>query len=76
MFKEVFERWKSKERNKNGIFSEFLWDGEKLLMEGESSVPDALALPVLNWWHKWESRHAHDRRLWSMIKHTFFGSRL
>ena len=24
---------------------------------------------VLNWWHKWESPHAHGRRLWSMIKH-------
>ena len=59
-----------------GFFAEYSLDGGKLWMEGKLCVPDALAPRVLNWWHKWESPHAHGRRLWSMIKHRLFGSRL
>ena len=44
-------------------------------MEGKLCVSDALAPRMLNWWHKWESPHAHGRRLLSMIKHRSFGSR-
>ena len=76
MFKEVFENLKSKDAHKDGIFAEYSLDGGKLWMEGKLCVPDALAPRVLNWWHKWESPHAHGRRLWSMIKHRLFGSRL
>ena len=76
MFKEVFGNLKSKDAHKDGIFSEYSLDGGKLWMEGKLCVPDALAPRVLNWWHKWESPHAHGRRLWSMIKHRLFGSRL
>ena len=45
-------------------------------MEGKLCVRDALAPRVLNWWHKWESPQADGRRLWPMIKHRLFGSRL
>ena len=76
MFKEVFENLKSKDAHKNGTFSEYSLDGGKLWMAGKLCVPDALAPRVLNWWHKWECSHAHGRRLWSMIKHRLFGSRL
>ena len=76
MFKEVFGNLKSKDAHKDGIFPEYSLDGGKLWMEGKLCVPDALAPRVLNWWHKWESPHAHGRRLWSMIKHRLFGSRL
>ena len=51
-------------------------DGGKLWMEGKLCVPNAVAPRVLNWWHKSESPLAHGRRLWSMIKHRLFGSRL
>ena len=76
MFKEVFENLKTKDAHKDGIYPEYSLDGGKLWMEGKLCVPDALAPRVLNWWHKWESPHAHGRRLWSMIKHRLFGSRL
>ena len=76
MFKEVFGNLKSKDAHRDGIFAEYSLDGGKLWMEGKLCVPDALAPRVLNWWHKWESPHAHGRRLWSMIKHRLFGSRL
>ena len=76
MFNEVFENLKSKDAHKDGFYSEYSLDGGKLWMEGKLCVPDALAPRVSNWWHKWESPHAHGRRLWSMIKHRFFGSRL
>ena len=76
MFKELFEKLKPKDAHKDGIYSKYSLDGGKLWMEGKLCVPDALAPRVLNWWHKWESRHAHGRRLWSMIKHRLFGSRL
>ena len=76
MFKEVFENLKSKDAHKDGIYSKYSLDGWKLWMEGKLCVPDALAPRVLNWWHEWESPHAHGRRLWSMIKHRSFGSGL
>ena len=76
MFKEVFGNLKSKDAHKDRIFSEYSLDGGKLWMEGKLCVPDALAPRVLNWWHKRESPHAHGRRLWSMMKHRLFGSRL
>ena len=75
MFKEVFENLKLKDAHKDEIYSEYSLDGEKLWMEGKLCVPDALAPRVLNCSHKWESPHAHGRRLWSMIKHRLFGSR-
>ena len=76
MSKEVFENLKSKDAHKDGIYSEYSLDGGKLWIEGKLCVPDALAPRVLNWWHKWESPHAHGSRLWSMIKHRLFVSRL
>ena len=76
MFKEVFENLKSKDAHKDGIYSEYSLDGGKLWMEFKLCAPDGLSPRVLNWWHKWESPHAHGRRLWSMIKHRLFGSSL
>ena len=76
MLKEVFENLKSKDAHMDRIYSESSLDGGKLWMEGKSCVPDALAPRVLNWSHKWESLHAHGQRLWSMVKHRLFGSRL
>ena len=63
MFKEVFERLKSKDAHKDGIYSEYSLDWGKLWMEGKFCVPDALGPRVLNWWHEWESPYAHGRRL-------------
>ena len=48
MFKEVFENLKSKDAHKDGIYSEYSFDGGKLWMEGKLCVPDALAPRVLN----------------------------
>ena len=76
MFKEVFENLKSKDAHKDGTFSEYSLGGGKLWMEGKLCVPDALAPRVLNWWRKWESAHAHGRRLWSMSRHRLSGSEL
>ena len=76
MYKEVFEKLKSKDAHKDGIFSEYLLDGGKLWMEGKLCVPDTLAPRVLNWWHKWESPYPYGPRLWSMIKQRPFRSRL
>ena len=45
-------------------------------MEGKFCVSKAPAPRVLDWWHKWDSPHAHGRRLWLMIKHRSFGPRL
>ena len=75
MFEEVFENLKAKDAHKDGIYSEYSLDGGKLWTDGKLCVPDALAPRMLNWWPKWESPHKHGRRLWSMIKHTFFDSR-
>ena len=76
MFKEVFGNLKSKDADTDEIYSEYSLDGGKLWMEGKLCVPDALAPRVLDWWHKWDSISAHGRRLWSMIKHRLFGSKL
>ena len=43
MFKEVFENLKSKDAHKDGIYSEYSLDREKLWMEGKFCVPDTLA---------------------------------
>ena len=80
MFKEVLDNLKSKDAHKDGIYSEYSSDGRKLSMESKLCVPDALAPSsvklVAHMGNPPLIQHAHGRRLWSMIKHRLFGSRL
>ena len=76
MFNGVFKNLRTKDTHKDGIYSEYSFDGGKLWMESKLFVPNALAPRMFNWWHKWESRHAQGRRLLSMIKQRLLGSRL
>ena len=76
MFADVFNNLSSKMAHEDGCYSEYSFHPGKLWMEGKLCVPESLAPRVLNWWHKWETSHAHGRRLWSMLKHRLFGSRL
>ena len=76
MFKEVFEKSKSKDAHKAKVCSEHSLDTEKLWIQGKWYEPNAVASRVSNGWDKWESFHAHGRRLWSMMQQRLVGSRL
>ena len=76
MFQKVIENLKSKDAHEDGICSEYSFDGGKLWMEGKLCVPDAQASRLLNWWHEWDSHHAHGCRLCSKNKHRLFPPRL